>query len=207
MSSLVKTSEALDALPSSLSSPTATSTSNTDKTSAIPIEPTVAPSLNNETATAAANELDENDNYYDDDNNDDYYDDDCNYDDDHNNNYICESGDDLDDFGDENDLYANDPEQFAYESVPIEQIDTVVEKKCQRISAHLKLDDPLDSVYILKKFNWNCQKIIDAYDKDTQAFLNTYFSDANNNDHSKTMCKDKLRLTSYLNIFTENKLG
>lgn len=123
----------------------------------------------------------------------------CNYDDDHNNNNIFDSGEED---PDENDLYTADPEHFEYELYPLEKFDLIVEKKCEKILSNLKLDDPLDALYILKQFKWNTKTIIDLYDKDKQSFLNNYFSD-NNNNNSKTIIKDKNRLTSYINIFND----
>lgn len=158
----------------------------------------IGASNSNDIAATNTNELDENDNYYcdQDEENEEYYDEyDCNYDDDLN-------YDNDDENDNENDLYLNNPEHFEYESLPIESIDNIVEKKCQKVLSCLKLDDPLDSIYILKKFGWNCEKICDEFKKDKQVFLNAYFSDDNNNN-SKTIVKDKLRLTSYINIFSE----
>ncbi len=154
----------------------------------------------NDNTNTHPNELDENDNYYcdQDDEYEDYYEEyDCNYDDDHNNNNY------LEDDENDNDLYLNNPEYFEYESFPLEQIDLVVEKKSQTVISFLKLEDPLDAIFILKKFNWNTEKIFDEYKKDNQAFQNAYFSDDNNNN-SKAFSKDKLLLSSYINIFSEN---
>lgn len=122
----------------------------------------------------------ENEQY--DDDNDDYYDDD------HNNNYICDSDDDggggggVDDDDEADDLYAHDPEHFEYECLPLNKIDTITEKKCQRLVDALRLDDNLDAVYLLKQFKWNCARIIEMYTKDNQGFVSTYFSDDNNNN-------------------------
>lgn len=111
------------------------------------------------------------------------------YDDDQNNNYICESDDDGgcgDGTGDgldvEEDPYANDPEHFEYECMPLSKIDSITEKKCQRLVDALRLDDTLDAVYLLKQFKWNCARIIEMYAKDKQEFVSKYFSDDNNNN-------------------------
>lgn len=115
------------------------------------------------------------------------------YDDDQNNNYICESDDDGGCGGDgdggggdgmdvEEDPYVNDPEHFEYECVPLSKIDSITEKKCQRLVDALRLDDTLDAVYLLKQFKWNCARIIEMYAKDKQEFVSKYFSDDNNNN-------------------------
>jgi hypothetical protein len=134
----------------------------------------------------------------------DNYEDDFNYnyDDDNNNNYLS---DDLEDDHDENNIYLNDPEYFEYESYPLDQLDWIIEKKCEKIYNYLNLNDPLDSIYILKQFTWNLQNLIEMYDKDKQTFLKTYFSD-NNNNNSKTVQGnfDRCKFTSFINIFNEN---
>lgn len=143
---------------------------------------------------------DDSDEYGDDydDNDDDQY----SYDDDHNNNYICESEED-----DNDDLIQSDPEQFDYQIYPMNKIDVIVEQKWQNISNVLKLDEPLDALYLLKQFNWNHQTILNEYKKDTSSFLNAYFSDDNNNNSKKSSSINKTSLISYLNIFTESKLS
>ena len=174
---------------------------NSNETSMVAnVSTNVETNNSNDNANINTNELDENDNYYcDQDDEPEYYEEyDCNYDDDHNNNNY------LEDDENENDLYLNNPEYFEYEAFPLEQIDIVIEKKCQRVISFLKFEDPLDSIFILKKFNWNTEKIYEEFKKDNLAFLKTYFSDDDNNNNSKTRYRDKLQLTSYINIFNEN---
>ena len=113
------------------------------------------------------------------------------YDDDQNNNYICESDDDGgcgDGAGDldVDDPYANDPEHFDYECLPLNKIDSITEKKCQRLIDTLRLEDTLDAVYLLKQFKRNCARIIEMYTKDKQEFVSKYFSDDNNNNRLDT---------------------
>jgi hypothetical protein len=143
--------------------------------------------------------------------------------DDHNNNYIPDqSGDESDtgnysdnaahsseddDDDDENDYYTNDPEYFEYESYPIEKIDWIVERKCEAVMSHLKLDDPFDVLALLRHFKWNHQALVTAYNKDRKSFASTYllYSDDNNNNNSgnrsKVNVSDRIRLLSYVNIF------
>lgn len=142
-------------------------------------------------AAVAAAQVDEDQDEDQDEDDDDYYDDD------HNNNYICESDEDAaggcesgcdgsssggGGCEDADDPYAADPEYFEYECVPLNRIDTITESKCRRLVDALRLHDPLDAVYLLKQFKWNCARIIDMYAKDKKEFMSTYFSDDNNNN-------------------------
>lgn len=134
-----------------------------------------------------------------------YYDEEGEGDDD----YGCDLDDgcDVDDNGhddddDDDDPYAKDPEYFEYELFPLNKIDLIVEKKCERLRSHLKLDGKFDAIYLLKQFKWNCQKIIDLYEKDKQEFLQTYFSDNNNNSSkSAESSASYTKLNFYLGIF------
>lgn len=155
---------------------------------------------NDENDDVEEEEEDENNNEDDIDNYEDDFN--YNYDDDNNNNYLS---DDLEDDHDENNIYLNDPEYFEYESYPLDKLDWIIEKKCEKIYNYLNLNDPLDSIYILKQFTWNLQNLIEMYDKDKQTFLKTYFSD-NNNNNSKTVQGnfDKCKFSSFINIFNEN---
>lgn len=134
--------------------------------------------------------------------------------------YYCESYDSEmpyynemnDDFNDddttEDDIYKSDPEYFEYECYNLEQIDWIVEKKCERLIETLGLSDPIDALYLLKKFKWNVQRIFDAYETDKQGFLQAYISDKNNNNDVKASenC-NRFMLMSYVNIFTnESKI-
>ncbi|RNA34747.1 ariadne-2 isoform X2 [Brachionus plicatilis] len=83
---------------------------------------------------------------------------------------------------------------------------SIMEQKCQNVSSVLKLDEPLDALYLLKQFNWNPQTILNEYNKDPSSFVKSYFSDDNNNNSKKTSPVNKTSLVSYLNIFNENKL-
>jgi hypothetical protein len=149
---------------------------------------------------------DENNNNDNEEANEDYN----NYGDDYADDYYDDNDLDDDDLDSDNedDLYCNDPEHFDYESYPIEKLDWIVEKKCEKVYSYLNLNDPLDAVYILKQFTWNLQKLIEAYDHDKQEFLKTYFSDKNNNN-SKTIQSigDKSKYISFVNIFSEESDG
>jgi len=113
---------------------------------------------------------------------------------------------DDEDFADN--LYYKDPEHFEYECYPIEKIDWIQEKKCEKIINFLKLENPFDAIFLLKQFKWNSQKIIDLFTKDPQHFLETYFNDNNNNNKSNTTTinnqNDKSKLDSFINIFSNN---
>ena len=115
-----------------------------------------------------------------------------------------------DDEEEEQSLYLNDPEHFDFECFPIDKIDSIVEKKCETLNNHLNFDDMYDSLYLLKKFKWNAQNIIETYEKDKVNFLQTYFSDNNNNkslNPSSMDSVDHARLSFYINIYTdESKL-
>ena len=82
----------------------------------------------------------------------------------------------------ENNIYTNDPEYFDYECYSLEKIDWIVEKKCEKLIEKMSLEDPIDALFLLKKFKWNTNKIIDIYEQDNKAFRNTYISDKNNNN-------------------------
>ncbi|CAF0851162.1 unnamed protein product [Brachionus calyciflorus] len=152
--------------------------------------------INDEKSTE---DLDQN---YDDDYDDE--DDQYNYDDDHNNNYICDSEGEMDD---DNDIFQIDPEIFEYEIYPMNKIDSILDKKCEKILNALNLDDPLDSLYLLKQFNWNPKTLLEVYNKDKSSFLLTYFSDDNNNNSKKSSSIHKNKLVSYLNIYSESQIG
>jgi hypothetical protein len=131
------------------------------------------------------------------------------------NNYDHNDQDNDDDGADDEDddnHYTNDPEYFEYESYPIERLDWIVEKKCEALNEHLKLDDPFDVLTLLRQFKWNHQTLIEAYKKDRTRFLSTYlFSDDNNNNNEKVMNKtsvnDFVRLVSYVGIFSGSQGG
>lgn len=108
-----------------------------------------------------------------------------------------------DDSTDENNIYLNDPEQFEYDCYPLERIDWIMERKCERLIEALRLHEPVDALLLLKKFKWNVQRVIDMYEEDKQAFWQTYFSDNNNNNDVKATSENCNRslLLSYVNIF------
>ena len=122
----------------------------------------------------------------------------------------------LDDFNDDDpdNFYTNDPERFEYDCFPIEKIDWILEKKCEKIIHILKLDNPYDAIFLLKQFKWNSQKIVDIFNKDNQSFLEAYFSDNNNNKSntaSSTSVVDQnnqnvrsSKLGSFINIFSND---
>lgn len=124
--------------------------------------------------------------------------------------YGCDYDDDMgyDDFNaedstDENNIYLNDPERFEYECYDLEKIDWIVETKCRQLIDRLSLEDPINALDLLRKFKWNVQTIVDCYDQDKQSFLQTYFSDNNNNSQitaTSSNC-NKSKLLSYVNIF------
>lgn len=113
----------------------------------------------------------------------------------------------------ENNIYTNDPEYFDYECYSLEKIDWIVEKKCEKLIEKMSLEDPIDALFLLKKFKWNTNKIIDIYEQDNKAFRNTYISDKNNNNdigmkNDKKITSDgeynRSMLLSYVNIFNED---
>lgn len=154
-----------------------------------------SPSMNNEEDDDCGACNDNDYNYYDDEEeggDDDYG---CDLDDDGG----CGMANDDDD---DDDPYVKDPEFFDYELFPLNKIDLIVEKKCERLRSHLKLDGKFDAIYLLKQFKWNCQKIIDLYEKDKQDFLQIYFSDNNNNSSkSAESTASYTKLNFYLGIF------
>jgi ariadne-2 len=161
-------------------------------------------------SSSASSSNDEHSNQTDNENENDNYDE---YDDDFNNNYICDNEDDFYDHDDndvdvdiidDHELIQNDPEYFEYETLPIEKIDLITKTKCEKVQSYLKLDDPLDAVYILKQLKWNPNKIIELYDQDKHHFLKTYLNDNNNNNSSQIMSKS--RLTHYINIYNQSTL-
>lgn len=123
--------------------------------------------------------------------------------------YGCDYSDDIVDYGDfnedstdESNIYLNDPEHFEYECFELEKIDWIVETKCQRLIDILKLEDPINALVLLKKFKWNVQKIINSYEQDKPTFIQTYFSDDNNNNQVKAASDNsRSMLLSYVNIF------
>ena len=140
-------------------------------------------------------------------------------------NYGDEEDYDTNDFGDEFDtnsygdffndddidtMHLNNPEYFEFECYPIDKIDFILENKCEKLISALKLDNPFDAIFLLKQFKWNSQKIIDLFMKDNQSFLETYFSDNNNNKSNTPTTSsnqlDRPRLDSFINIFSETNL-
>ncbi len=84
-----------------------------------------------------------------------------------------------------NDIYQNDPEHFEFTCHSLENIDWIVEKKCERLIDLMNLQDPLDALFLLKMFKWNVQKITELYEKDKQAIMQIFSSDKNNNSNVK----------------------
>lgn len=150
-------------------------------------------------------------------NDDEHFDEDDEYDSNDFGDFGEEHDDDFNDDDDDLDnFYTNDPERFEYECFPIEKIDWILEKKCEKVVNCLKLDDPYDAILLLKQFKWNAQKIVDLFNKDSQNFLETYFSDNNNNNKSNTATPSSSatteqnnqnvkssKLDSFINIFTQ----
>jgi hypothetical protein len=121
----------------------------------------------------------------------------------------------LDDFNDDDsdNFYSTDPERFDYDCFPIEKIDWILEKKCEKIISTLKLENPYDAIFLLKQFKWNSQKIVDIFNKDNQSFLEAYFSDNNNNKSNTATSSTSVvnqnnlnfrssKLDSFINIFS-----